>query len=185
MQRNHRKMAQEGRTATVTPLPRGISTSGTGRYTGSREPGASPSRAHHARSGWSLERDSSTRPRSLTVAGAAQAFHLFPDCPAARIRARAPGAECGGAQVCGTRTLSARLRLYASTPCHSIRIARCGIARIGRPPAGFPAPCQPFKAPQLHFRGRNALGDAGSLRIARRQVCRLDAKQHSKLAVSS
>jgi hypothetical protein len=61
------------------PPPRGISNDGPGRYTGSREPDPPPSRENFSQ--W-LEaivlQASLVDPRSLTVAGAAQAFHLFP-----------------------------------------------------------------------------------------------------------
>lgn len=51
MQESARKWRRKTGPATVTPLPRGISTIGRGRYTGSREPDAPPSHARAAHSG--------------------------------------------------------------------------------------------------------------------------------------
>ena len=60
-------------------FPAAFHASESGRYTGSREPDPPPSRENFSQ--W-LEaivlQASLVDPRSLTVAGAAQAFHLFP-----------------------------------------------------------------------------------------------------------
>lgn len=69
--------------------PRHSSICGPGRYTGSRELDASPSRALHAHSGIVM------RPRSLTVAGAAQACTCFPFDPADHARRGHPRPRSG------------------------------------------------------------------------------------------
>jgi len=150
MQVSARKWRGKTGPASVTPLPRGISTIGPGRYTGLREHDAPPSHARLAHSGWKSRVETSRRAHArLPLRGQHRSFTCFPIVPLRRFARGHPVPSAGG------RRIADRAPTTHSSDCMRLPLrAQSGLRGAVHPDAvpgsGFLTPGQPLKR---HDRG--------------------------------
>jgi hypothetical protein len=182
MQESARKWRRKTGPATVTPLPRGISTIGRGRYTGSREPDAPPSHAQVAHSGQEPLPGLLGAPTLAYRCGGSTGIS-----PVSRLT------RCEKSRA-GTRSRvrGRGLRIARSPRVGLILDARAGPLKIRSamrqaPAAGrwFCAPCQPLKHRASGEGGGNHYRFPARATMSVALPHHLDAKQHSKMTVSS